>query len=106
MKNKKSTKLTKLQRSSVIQSNAKVSQWCYVNTDNEFKFMNKIFQIDEKVKEYKVHNKARLIDGELNDYTNNFHMEEILCVVDNEDKLNFYNQSYEPIDWKLVKIRD
>lgn len=99
-------KPTKLEKSTAIKLNAKCSQWCYVDTNNEFKFMNKTFQIDEKVKEYKVHNKAQYIDGKLNDFTNEAYMDEILVVIDKQDRLRFYNQNYDPIDGKLIKLKE
>ena len=71
-------KLTRLEKSTAILKLAKATQWCYVNTENEFNFMDKTFVIDEKVEEYKVHNKA----GEVEDYTNEAYMEEVLAVVD------------------------
>lgn len=95
-------KPTKLQKSTAILKNAKATQWCYVNIDNEFKFMNKTFVIDDSVKEYKVYNKA----FEVEDYTNEAYMEEILVVVDNEDRLSFYDQNYEQIENRLVRVKE
>lgn len=93
-------KLTKLEKSTTILNNAKVTKWCYVNTDNEFKFMNKLFVIDESVEDYKVHNKA----GTVIDYTNEAYMEEILVVIDLDNHIKFYNQNYEHINNKLIKV--
>lgn len=84
-------KITKLQKSTDILLEAKASQWCYVNTDNEFKFMENIFVIDESVKDYKVKNKAGVVE----DYTNEAYMEEILAVLGNDNFMRFYNQDYD-----------
>ncbi|GIN25567.1 hypothetical protein FDF40_04595 [Clostridium sporogenes] len=93
---------TKLQKSTAILNNSKITQWCYVNTDNEFRFMDKIFTISNKVEEYKVHNKAGTID----DYTNEAYMEEILVSIDDDGRLHFYNQNYDLIDNKFVKVKE
>jgi hypothetical protein len=95
-------KLTRLEKSTAILKLAKATQWCYVNTENEFEFMNRTFVISNKVEEYKVHNKA----GEVEDYTNEAYMEEILVVVDNEDKLLFFNQNYDSVENRLVKVKE
>lgn len=89
-----SKKLTKLEKSTKILLNSKASQWCYVNTDNEFKFMNSIFVIDGNVEDYKVYNKA----GEVEDFTNEAYMEEILAVLENDGYIRFYNQNYDLIE--------
>ncbi|AKQ08550.1 hypothetical protein PQE66_gp246 [Bacillus phage PBC2] len=93
--------LTKLEKSTAIISNSKASKWCYVNTENEFKFMGKTFVIDPSVDVYKVHNKA----GTTYEYTNESYMFEILVVIDKEDKLKFYNQNYDYIESELVKVK-
>lgn len=95
-------KLTRLQKSSAIVSNVKATQWCYVNINNEFDFMNQTFVISKLVKEYEVKNKA----FEVEDYTNEAYMEEILVVIDNEDNMKFYNQNYDRVDNKLVNVKD
>lgn len=95
-------KMTKLEKSTKIISNSKASQWCYVNTDNEFKFMDNVFIIDESVEDYKVHNKA----GEVEDFTNEAYMEEILVVLENDGQLKFYNQNYDEIDVSHLSIKD
>lgn len=95
-------KLTRIEKSTSILSDAKDSKWCYVNTDNEFTYKNNIYVIDEDVEDYKVHNRA----GEVEDYTNEAYMEEILVVVhtvNEQDKLRFYSQSYEEVDRELVR---
>lgn len=95
-------KLTRLEKSTAILKIAKTTQWCYVDTENEFNFMDKVFIISQKVKEYKVYNKA----GEVEDYTNEAYMEEILVVIDNEDKLLFFNQNYDLVESKLIKVKE
>ncbi|GIN66355.1 hypothetical protein J41TS2_17760 [Bacillus sonorensis] len=92
---------TKLQKSTAILNNSKATKWCYVNTDNEFKFMDQIFIISNKVEEYKVHNKA----GTIEDYTNEAYMEEILVTIDNDDRLKFFNQNYDLIERKFIIVK-
>lgn len=92
-------KITRIEKSTLIIANAKTSIWCYVNTDNEFNFMNNTYIIDNSVEEYKVHNKA----GTIEDYTNEAYMEEILAVVDFENNLKFYNQNYDEVELVSVK---
>jgi hypothetical protein len=92
-------KLTRLEKSTHILSKAKATQWCYVNTENEFYFMDTKLIIDNSVEEYKVHNKA----GSVEDYTNEAYMEEILVVIDNTNTVTFYNQNYDLIDSVLIK---
>lgn len=97
-----SKKKTRLEKSTAILSEAKATEWCYVNTENEFTFMNELFVINESVEEYKVHNKA----GTVEDYTNEAYMEEILVVIDKKDTLKFYNQNYDLIDSRLVVVSE
>lgn len=78
----------------LILSDAKASQWCYVDTDNRFIFMDNTFIIDESVEEYKVHNKA----GEVDNFTNETYMEEVLVVLSKDGELKFYNQNFDLID--------
>lgn len=94
-------KFTRLKKSTQALSDSKASQWCYVNTENEFEFMNSIFVIGASVEEYKVHNKA----GEVEDFTNEAYMEEILAVLGNDDIVRFYNQNYDLVEdvYLLVK---
>jgi hypothetical protein len=94
-------KLTRLQKSTAILLNAKATQWCYVNTDNEFDFMGTKFKIDDSVEEYKVINKA----GEVEDFTNEAYMEEILAVLDNHGYIQFYNQDYDLVEKVVAKSR-
>ena len=96
-----SKNLTRLQKSTNIINNSLVTEWKYVNVDNEFKFMNKTFVIDASVDEYKVYNKA----GAVEDFTNEAYMEEILISLDSNNNLRFYNQNYDEIDSSLVRIK-
>lgn len=95
-------KISRIEKSTAILSNAKTISWCYVNTENEFTFMDKTFVIDNEVEEYKVHNKSFDVD----DYTNEAYMEDILAVKDNEGNINFYNQNYDEVESKFVKVKD
>lgn len=101
-----SKKKTKLEKSTAILSESIATQWCYVNTENEFKFMDTTFVIDESVEEYKVHNKA----GSVEDYTNEAYMEDVLIAVmyDKEGLklLKFYNQNYDEIKTNLISIKE
>ena len=94
--------LTRLQKSNQILATSKAREWKYVNTDNEFEFMGLTFVIDESVEEYKVHQKAGVVE----DFTNEAYMDEVLIVMCNSNKLRFYNQNYDEIDSTLVKIKD
>lgn len=91
----------RLEKELEILSNSKASQWCYVNTENEFDFMGSKFVIDGNVEEYKVHNKA----GEVDDFTNEAYMEEILAVLDKNGALRFYNQNFEQIDIDRIVVK-
>jgi hypothetical protein len=93
-------KLTRLEKSTAILSNSRASQWCYVNTDNEFTFMGNVFVIDQSVEEYKVVNKA----GEVDDFTNEAYMEEVLAVLGNDGIIRFYNQNYDQIEDNKVVV--
>ena len=95
-------KLTRLEKSTAIISESKSTKWCYVNTENEFTFMNETFLIDNSVEEYKLHNKA----GSVDNYTNEAYMEEILIAKSEDNGLRFYNQNYDEIDNRLVRIKD
>lgn len=91
-------KMTRLQKSTTILSTAKATQWCYVDTNNQFNFMNKVFKISEKVEEYRVVNKA----GEVEDFTNESLMDEILAVIGQDGFLKFYNQNYDLVEEVFV----
>lgn len=95
-------KITRLQKSTAILLNSKATEWKYVNTDNEFEFMNTIFKINDNVEEYKVYNKA----GQVEDFTNESYMEEILVAIGKDNVLRFYNQNYDEIKSDLVTIKD
>lgn len=95
-------KLTRLEKSTVILQNARATQWCYVNADNEFTFMNEHFVIDGKVEEYKVHNKAGVVE----DYTNEAYMDSILVILDTDNQLSFYNQNYDKVENKLIEVKE
>jgi hypothetical protein len=93
--------LTRLEKSTAITLNSKASQWCYVNTENEFVFMGKVFIIDTSVEQYKVHNKA----GEVEDFTNEAYMEEVLAVLSNDGSVKFYDQNYDYIEDNKVEVK-
>lgn len=95
-------KKTRLQKSTAILKLSKLTQWCYVDTENEFKFMNQTFVIADSVEEYKVHNKA----GTVEDYTNEAYMEEVLVVLNNDNSLTFFNQNYDLIESKFIKVKE
>lgn len=94
-------KLTRLEKSTAIISTAKVSKWCYVNTENEFRFIDHTYVIDTGVEEYKVFNKA----GTTYDYTNEAYMEQVLAVIDQDGAIKFYNQNYEYIEPEKVYVK-
>jgi hypothetical protein len=94
-------KPTRLQKSTAIANNSKITQWCYVNTENEFTFAGETFVIGENVEQYKVYNKS----FDVEDYTNEAYMEEILVVIDMENRLSFYDQNYEMIHDGLIKVK-
>lgn len=96
----KDKSITRLEKSTKIVEQSKTIQWCYVNTENEFIFMDKKYIISEEVEDYKVYNKA----GSVYDYTNEAYMEEILATIDNSNNLIFYNQNYDYIDSRLVSV--
>lgn len=77
-------------------------QWCYVNVDNEFVFMDSTFIIDDSVEEYVVHNKV----GYVEDFTNEAYMEEILVVLHSDNTLKFYNQNFDEIDNAMIRVKD
>jgi len=94
-------KLTRLEKSTSILSDSKASQWCYVNTDNEFEFMDSTFVIDANVEEYKVYNRA----GDVEDFTNEAYMEEILAVLGNDGIVRFYNQNYDLVEDVCILVK-
>lgn len=56
--------------------------------------MGNVFVIDASVEEYRVYNKA----GEVDDFTNEAYMEEILAVLGNDGFIKFYNQNYDLVE--------
>lgn len=92
--------LTKLKKSTAILKDSIATEWCYVDTENNFVFMNKLFNIDESLSDYKVHNKS----GDVENYTNESYMEEILVTVNKSNQLKFYNQNYDKIENGMVKV--
>lgn len=97
-----SKKLTRLEKSTKILKDAKITKWCYVDTENEFNFMNQTYVISQSVEEYKVYNKAGTVD----DYTNEAYMEEILVIVNLDNEMLFYNQNYGLIEKRLVRVKE
>lgn len=93
--------LTRLQKSTNILANSKVTEWKYVDVNNEFEFMGKTFVVDYSVEEYRVYQKAGIVE----DFTNEAYMDEILISIGNDNNLRFYNQNYDEIDSTLVKIK-
>lgn len=92
---------TKFQKSQIVLKNSKAKQWCYVNADNEFEFMNSTFIIDDSVEEYKVYNKA----GEVEDFTNEALMEKILVVLYEDNIVRYFNQDLDEIDSSKIKLK-
>lgn len=97
MMNRRKTRLNKVTE---IIHKAKHAEWCLVNTENEFNFMGDTYKIDESVEEYKVFKKA----GEVENYTNEAYMEQVLVVVDNGMAKHYYNQECSLIDSKLISV--
>lgn len=93
-------KKTRLQRSTEILNKSVATKWCYVNTENEFSFMGKVFVISDTVTQYRVINKA----GEVEDYTNESFMEEIMVAVDQDNQLRFYDQDYYEIEKENISV--
>lgn len=94
-------KLTRLEKSTLIVENALATKWCYVNTENEFNFINQKFVIDQSVEQYKVHNKS----GTVEDFTNEAYMEQILVVV-NTDGIAYYDQNYDLVENNKIQVRE
>lgn len=92
---------SRLKKNTDITANSKLNQWCRVNTDNEFNFMGGMFVIDSSVEQYKVHNKA----GEVENFTNEAYMEEVLVVVSKNNSVSFYDQDYEYIEDGKIKLK-
>ena len=82
-------------------SSAKAYQECYVNPDNEFRFMDNLFIIDKSVSEYAVNNKA----GFTKDFTNESYMDKVFVVLNDGHRLIFYNQNFEKIPKEKISVR-
>ena len=93
---------TRLAKSSRIIASSHATQWCYVNTENEFEFLGTTFVISQDVKEYTVRNKS----GETEDYTNEAYMEEILVALGDDHSLKFYNQHYDEVEQVFVRVKE
>lgn len=75
------------QKGMIDYSKPYTSKWCVVDTDNEFVFMDKRYQIDGNVEQYSV--------GE----DNQCQMDKILCYyIPHEDKFLFFDQDIYQID--------
>jgi len=72
-------------------------KWCYVNTENEFEFLGSTYIIDNTVEQYKVYNKS----GDVENYTNEAYMEQILAVL-SFGELHFFDQYGECINNDLI----
>ncbi len=92
----------RIEKSISVLSNSKAYQWCHVNTENEFKFMNRTFVISENVDEYNVYNKAGVVE----DFTNESYMEDVLAVIDSNRVLKFYNQNFEIINDSDITLKN
>lgn len=94
-------KHTRFEKGTAIKEMTNSSKWCCVNTENEFIFMGQTFVIPENNENYKVINKA----SEIEDYTNEAYMEEILVVVDNNHSIWFYDQNFDFVENVVVRIK-
>jgi len=71
------------------------SEWCHVDTENEFEFKGIRFKINDSVKMYKVKNKG--IDNDCD-------MDKILCLYNRDkDKFYFYDMDIKKVNSKLIK---
>jgi hypothetical protein len=78
------------QKGIIDKSKPYTSEWCLVDTSNTFTFGGRLYQIDNKVKQYKVQ------------ADNKSEMDKILCIlVDGE--LIFFDQNIDAINNKSVK---
>lgn len=93
-------KKSRLEESIEVTKNAEIVEWCRVDIDNNFSFNYINFNIDKSVEEYKVYKKA----GEIEEYTNEAYMEEILVVLKNSNDLSFYDQNYKKIENKNISV--
>lgn len=94
---------SRLHKSNEVMNGKKETQWCSVDTENEFVFGGKTFVINQSVKEYKVYNKA----GEVEDYTNEAVMERILVTVAEVDNsLQFFNENLVEVDGSFIRPKE
>lgn len=89
-------------RKSKIKEGSKFLEWHYVDADNEFDSLGLTFTISDDVKEYRVHNKY----GQVEEYTNESLMDEILVVINSNYIIKFYNQDYELINKDLITLKN
>lgn len=92
-------KYSRLKKMNIALKDSKKSEWCIVDTENIFEFDGKKFKIGN-VKEYKVYNKS----GEVDDYTNETLMDKVLSVLNNDDKIVFYDMTCTEIDDVLLVV--
>jgi hypothetical protein len=80
-----------------------VAKWCLVDIDNNFKFNDKNFIISNDLIVYKVKNKSVYINNELNNFTNEAEMEQILCFyIPYKDKYYFFDENIDKISNKYI----
>lgn len=78
---------------------------CVVDTDNRFKFLNHIFEIDQSVEAYKVHNKAVYQGNKIiNEYTNYAKMSKIKVVMEQNKPIVFYDEDGFELDSANITI--
>lgn len=93
-------KQTRYERQKQALDNVKLAKWCYVNTENEFVFMNHKFVIPATVEAYEVKNKAY----EVEDYTNEASMEQILVTTHKDGGVFFYDEDYNLVKDVLIRM--
>ena len=82
-----------------------INKFVPVNTDNVFRVMDKVFQIDESVKEYRVSNPAVYDENNrLNDFSNESMMEIVHVVLEMGQPIKFYNQNEKEITPEFIKL--
>jgi len=86
------TKKEKYHISNFLKNKSYTTQPCVVDTDNIFLYKDKLYEIDGRIKSYKVHNKPRkLSNGQWNDWTNECEMDTVY-VVEDKNKIHFFDQ--------------
>jgi hypothetical protein len=78
------------------------ARWCLVSTDNIFYFNDKVYRIDDSVKQYTVTGKACKNGSDWNNFSNNATMERILCYMD-DGEMFFYDENINQIDNNMIK---